>query len=938
MFRTAHAALVRAAAYPSDLVLPDWPDLTTDQPAHWIDWLTRVWELPEFSDVVTQAAPDLATRIDAALRGDPVSTRRLRRLTETVLRYLLRWTTRATPFGRFAGIAPAAFGAHTAVAWGEGHHDIARPDELHIARHVAAAEQDRASLRTAQVVTNALGYARGGAWVLPAARTADDRLWDVEIELTQPIHVAVQAARTPIVFADLATITAEKLATCLDDVEVLLTALVREGVLISDLRPPITTVVRAAHHTPHPDSHDALSPTGDRTTVDRRIDAAVTLPPSVVREAQEAANTLTAIAPRLPGWDTYHAAFLDRWGPGAAVPLRDVLTVLGFPRGYRGMPRPTPMPFTATDSLLMGLAQQSALDGGAEVVLDDDLLDQLTVQDDRPPIPHTELRFTLAAPTTGDLDQGRFTLNVVSGARHAGVAAARFLHLLEPAEQDQFRNVYQGLPTAMPGARLVQLSAPPLQARLAALARTPQFLPVLPVGDFHPDPAHTVDDLAVAGDAHRLWLESRTTGHVIEPLLLNAVLLATAQQPLTRFLTEIWTAWNAPCTPFKWGYAGNLPFLPKVRRGRSILHPARWAIPSTALPTRAGTWSQWHDAWARRREGHHIPRHVLLGDDDVRIRLDLDEDAHLALLRSHLDRNQDAVLTEAPGPSGWIGGRPTEILLTLTSTPPTPQPAPRPVRPTTTIQHRPGSGQWLEARFHGPTDPILAYLARTGLPRGAWFIRYPNPDHHLRVRVPLHDITHAQAAHLLAGHAERLHDGDLLTDYSLNTYRPETRYGTGQTLAAAEAMFAADSRTALSRLSGDRQASTAAGMLAIAHAFTGDAPRWLADHAPHRGGPRLDRAQLAAAREYQIDQDLLEAVAAYRVRVDRDGLDVDRILGDLLHMHHARMIGVDLDSERHCLRLARSLALTSLAHLNAARTNAARTDRAHPVLAQGASW
>ncbi|MFC8943294.1 thiopeptide-type bacteriocin biosynthesis protein, partial [Streptomyces griseoincarnatus] len=451
------------------------------------------------------------------------------------------------------------------------------------------------------------------------------------------------------------------------------------------------------------------------------------------------------------------------------------------------------------------------------------------------------------------------------------------------------------------------------------LARTSELLPVLPVGDFHSDPAYTVDDLAVAGDARRLWLVSRTTGQVIEPLLVNAVLLAAAQQPLVRFLTEIWTAWNAPCTPFRWGYASTLPFLPRIRRGRSVLHPARWAVASTSLPTRGAAWTRWHDGWQQHRDRHRIPRHVLLGDDDVRLRLDLDQNAHLALLRSHLDRNPSAILTEAPGPSGWIGGRPAELLLTLTSTPPAHQPAARPTRPANTLQHRPGTAQWLEARFQGPTEPILSHFARTGLPRGSWFIRYPHPAHHLRVRVPLADVTYAEAAHTLAGHAAQLHDDGVLVDYTLNTYRPETRYGTGRALAAAEAVFAADSHAVLRRLPGDRQASTAAGMLAIAHAFTGDGPRWLADHAPHHGGPRLERAQLAAASQPHGDQRLIDAIAAYRSLIDHDDLDVDWVLADLLHMHHARMIGVDLESERHCLRLARSLALTDLALTDAAR-------------------
>src|SRR5262249_17890665 len=149
-----------------------------------------------------------------------------------------------------------------------------------------------------------------------------------------------------------------------------------------------------------------------------------------------------------------------------------------------------------------------------------------------------------------DLDRSAFTLTVVSGARHAGVAAARFLHLLTPAEREPFRRVYASLPTALPDADLVQLSSPPLETRLAILARTPDLLPILPVGDFCPDPQQPLEDLAVAGEGQRLWLVSRTTGRPVEPLLLNCVLPAM-QQPLAWFLTQIWTAWTAPCSRFE---------------------------------------------------------------------------------------------------------------------------------------------------------------------------------------------------------------------------------------------------------------------------------------------------------------------------------------------------------------------------------------------------
>ncbi|MCK9904187.1 lantibiotic dehydratase [Frankia sp. Cpl3] len=918
MFQTADAALIRAASYPRDLQLPPWPDLTTDRPGEWLRWLREVWALPDFAAAAGQAAPDLAAQIIRAVADEPIQSRRLRRLVETTVRYLLRWTTRATPFGRFAGVAPVAMGSTAVVRWGERHQAVARPDDRYITEYTGMAEQALATLRTVTVMTNSLGYRRGGVWVLPCARVEGDRVWDVEVALTGPVRVAVEAAGVPIPFPELAAKMAGDPANG-PAAESLLAALVDAGVLVSAIRPAMTVTDPAAHLA----RHIALPNPDDRIAVDLRVDCSVTLPPAVVREAQEAAAALVAVAPHLPGWAAYHRAFLERWGPGAAVPLRDVLDVLGFPAGYRGSPRRDPVTFTDRDRQLAALAQQAALNGCAEVILDDDLIGSLRGDDDRPPLPHTEIRFTLAAATPRDLDRGAFTLTVVSGARHAGVAAGRFLHLLTPEELERFRGVYTSLPTALPGADTVQLSGPPLDNRLATVARTPELLPVLPAGDFHPDTPWALNDLTVTGDGQRLWLLSASTGRPVEPLLVNCVLLPTTQQPIIRFLTEIWTAWTAPCARFDWGHARGLPFLPRIRRGRSVLHPARWTLPATAFPTRTAPWAQWQTAWQRHRERLRLPREVLIGDDDVRLRLDLDEPAHLAVLRSHLDRHSRAVLFEAGGPPGWIDGRPAELLLTLTRTSPVPdRRAHRPARPARVVVHRPGQSRWLDARLYGQLDHILARLASTlGLPRGWWFLRYPHPEPHLRLRIPLSDSTRfAHAAHDLAGWTERLQHDGLLADYTLATYRPETRWGGAPALAAAEAVFAADSRAALGCLSGDRQtatsdqqAATAAGMITIVRGFTGDGARWLADHAPHRSGPRLDCAQLAGARLPYGDDGLAAALATYRSLADQDGLDTDQLLADLLHLHHARMIGPDMESERLCLRLARAVALTDLA-------------------------
>lgn len=915
MFDATSAAVIRAATYPIGLSLPQWPDLTSHEPDVWMTWLRQAWHLPGFAPAVIQAAPDLATQIARVLSDEPPTPRRLRRTVEATVRYLLRWTTRATPFGHFSGIAPVDFGGRAQVRWGDDHQASNRPDGEFVDEHAGRAERSLAVLRQSLVTADPLGYARGHHWVLPCARVVDGRLVDVEVRLTEPVRCALKAAVAPIAFDALTGVIVDTLAADRTNVERLLLNLVGVRALLSNARPPMTSADPVQHlsqfiELPDPSGHVA---------VDVRLDCSVILPPAVAREACEAASAMVCVAPRLPGWVAYHRAFVERWGPGAAVPLGEVLRVLGFPAGYRGSTRREDAGRTSRDAILTNLAQRTALDNCAELILDDGLIRELRdTDDDRKPIPHTELRFALAANSPDDLDRGAFTLTVVSGARHAGAAMGRFLHLHTQPELERIREVYAQLPTSLPGAHIVQLSGPPLDTKLATLARVPQVLPVLPVGEWPSAPRFAVTDLAVAADGRRLWLVT-PTGEPVEPLLLNSVMLPTAQQPIMRFLTEIWAAWDAPCMPFDWGEGRTLPFLPRVRRGRSILHPARWSIPAAALPPRSADWPQWTDAWRRLRERWLIPQQVQLGSTDVRVRLNLDEAAHLALVRSDLERYGRAVLTESPGHAGWIGGRPAELLVTLTrkhQSPPA-QP-PRLTRPASLIEHRPGHDCWLDARMHGHVDGMLSALTDRSdrLPPGWWFIRHPSPDsaqQHLRLRVPIGTADQsARVARDLAALAGQLDGLGVLSDYTLVTYRPETRYGVDLTLRAAETVFAADSRSVLTRLGGDRLATTAASMLTIAEAFTGDGAGWLVEHVPRRSGPRLTADQLAHARRPYHDDGLATALRRYRTRAGHDGLDPDQLLADLLHLHHARMIGVSESSERQCLRLARAVAHTTL--------------------------
>ncbi|MEV6980954.1 lantibiotic dehydratase [Sphaerisporangium sp. NPDC051017] len=942
-FRVVDAAVIRVAAYPDDLVLPPWPDLTDDDVSGQVAWVRQVWPLAGVAEAIEVASPDLARVLTALCENSgEFQPRQVRRATEALMRYLLRWTSRATPFGLFAGVCPIDVGPTASVMFGGRHTAVRQPDSTWLTDVISALESRPQLLRQLPVMANNLGFERGGDWVLPCQPCAEGPVSDVSVRYTAAVRRVLQEARSPIIFGDLlAKLTAESPLTPVTIIEDMLTQLVRQRILLTSLRPPMTVTDPHANVAAQLDglkgidvSPTALDP-GRRLSVGLRLDCSITLPPAVIGEIEAAATILVRVAPGRPTWQTYHTAFVDHYGPGALVGVRELLDPdrgLGYPAGFRGTLFKDSPPSEHRDIALAGLAQSASLDGCAELVLDEEMVAGLETAGSAGVVPHTELRVRLNAPTPAALDAGCFTLTVACASRHAGTSVGRFLHLLDAGERDRIAEAYRGLPTSTVGAMAVQLSSTPLFARTDSLARTPDILPVLSLGEHrHPlDSPVDLDDLAVTADTRSLALVSLSRGCAVEPLMLNAVDLRHGAHPLARFLCEVSTGTSSPCTPFFWGLvADRFAFLPRVRYGRTVLSPARWNLTATTLPASTATTSEWAREFQERRHSHHIPDVVRLGDDDVLIRLDLTEGAHLALLRRHLDRAGKATLIEHGTDDGWIGGRPHEIVVPLASTA-APRSWARPLRPLRIHHgpgHLPGVSPWLYAKLFGhlgrQTDLLTTSLPALlgdwehGAPDDWWFIRYDTPTPHLRIRLRLHDgDQYGRAARSFGQWADIVHRAGLLRDFTLDTYRPETgRFGTGPALAAAEAVFAADSAVAVAQLGTNLNASamTAASLVDLATGFLGaDGPRWLVEHITHGGRQALDRNVLEQARQPANvpPRRLLErrrmALTTYRALLD--GPDVDVVMADLLHLHHARMIGIDAESERTCLRLARAVA------------------------------
>lgn len=252
LFGSAGNPVVRAALH-VDLSLPGWPDLSAATDHHvsqWRAWLDEVWAVEAIAGAVEHASPALARQIEAATAEQSMQVRQIRSTVLSLVRYLLRMTGRATPFGLFAGVSAAAVGPRMRVLWGDGHRGFARAGASWLADVIDQLEACRPLRERLPTITNNTVYVRGGRLVVPfqPARSADTGTTEVSVRYTTAVRLVVDAATSPIRWCDLAgKLAAEFPAAGPTTISRLLSDLMDRWVLISSLRAPSTTVDAFKH-------------------------------------------------------------------------------------------------------------------------------------------------------------------------------------------------------------------------------------------------------------------------------------------------------------------------------------------------------------------------------------------------------------------------------------------------------------------------------------------------------------------------------------------------------------------------------------------------------------------------------------------------------------------------------------------------------------------
>ena len=589
--------------------------------------------------------------------------------------------------------------------------------------------------------------------------------------------------------------------------------------------PGLLAEVRALH--PADGSADLLQTDMALPLAGARVSAEVGL------EAAHAAELLLRLGAHPhgpPHLDAYRDAFVARYGPERTVPLLELLDPnvgLGPPDGHAHPP------FPRRDVALRALAVAAVRDHRLAVELDDELLERLATcapQARTAPL-SADLPVLVAAPSPAALDAGDFQVvvgpNVGSGA--AGSSLGRFADLLGPGARTALAGVAAGEQAADPGAVLAEVVYLPRRTRMANVAVRPGVRsreivlgarPGVPDGQVVP-----VDELAVglrggrfavtwpaAGGAQVLGVQ----GHMLNPQAAPAA---------ARFLLDVAGHGRCQLLPFDWGPAGAFPFLPRVQRGRAVLALARWRIDPADGELAAEPAGHFAAALAVWRARWRVPRRVYLAAGDNRLLLDLDDAEHVELLRDELRRSPEGrpvLLQEAlPGPEhAWLpgpgGGHIPELVVPLVLRGPAAAAAaggaggPRraSVGPVPSgLRLRPPGSDWLYLKLYAPRpfqDELIAgplrgfadFATNAGLSDGWFFVRYADPDPHLRVRFhgEPRTLLGPLLRHACDWAAELVADGRCRT-FAVDTYQREVeRYGGEHGIAAAEAVFMADSR------------------------------------------------------------------------------------------------------------------------------------------------
>jgi thiopeptide-type bacteriocin biosynthesis protein len=625
---------------------------------------------------IRAASPVLVSALLSATKNASDRARAKRKLR----RYLIRMSTRPTPFGALAGVAIAPLGERTTLRLDEsaaGH--FPHLDVPWLLGFVHRLESDWEIFRQLNLLANPCIFQRGGRIYIRELNplfSNSNTVRNASLNASKMVTRALEAARKPIPYETLSMRLGGSPNASEEKIRRFVTELWRQEFLLTELRPPFTTGdpvryllqrlqgLRGAEpyrleldhrlaaakeilnaQSPADECQESEDGRNPRVHITSVLPVRGQLNVAVAKEAARAAELLLSVTPcpsGLPHIVTYRQAFEERYGTEREVPLLEMIDAeygIGVPSAYEGKKNSPGIEQPAQQRLrretLFDIAQAANEERRIEVELDEKTLRHLrTWEPSAQAMPVSlEIFAFVAASSARDLDEGRFSLVVGPnvGAMEAGRSLGRFVEFLGPVGMEAYQSAALAHEAAIPAKQCVELNYLPRKLALTnILARPARRGWEINVG-VHPGASSNqvipVSDLVVGVHGSRFYVKCLQLNRVLDIRSGHMANIDFAPA-VCRVLVELMYDGTAILRDFDWGAASMHHFLPRVRVGRVVLSVAKWRISESVLHRHLhrdslaafrGSLTRWRTEW-------NVPRHVYFAQADNRLLLDLEND------------------------------------------------------------------------------------------------------------------------------------------------------------------------------------------------------------------------------------------------------------------------------------------------------------------------
>lgn len=885
--------LIRTPLFP-------WPADGSCQPVGQI-WRAGPHDIPAVArEALWLASPGLIDRCFSAW-----ATRRWAEIGNAFRRYLVRMSTRPTPFGMFASVSSGRVAKRTRLIMGR-RDDVKRTSRLDMEVAIAAAARlarDAEAMWRLRFIPNSSLYETAGTYRYFRAHFGRGvrRYTLDEVEALPHVRVVIEWARRGATAGELAeALVAWDDEIHLEEARAFVGELIEVQLLVPAFEPaltggdPVASMLDAlkARGRRHPVMaaveacrqelgamdreglgvdparydriHERLRQAGIEVErqhlvqVDTFRPADITLSERVVREALRAAGILHRITPVAEPDELlrFRRRFTERYGE-QLVPLSQALDEESGV-GFAGAPPESELlkgvPFGEKNSAmapidakrhatLLGLVERAWESRTTEVELSREDLRRLEVPD-RLPLPDAfAFLGSIAAEDAEAVDAGRFKLLVKNvGGPTGAKLLGRFCHV-DPELERAVREHLAAEEALHPEAVFAEVVHLP-EGRVGNVVLRPVLrgyeIPLLGRSGAPQARQIPLRDLMVTVRRGRIVLWSERLDREVVPRLTSAHnYWAAGNLPAYRFFCLLQQQRCASGLRWRWGQLEAFRFLPRIRCGRAVLARARWALDEAEIRTfRQASASGRARLASRWRQRRRMPRFVLLAEGDNELLVDLEEPAALEMLADALKGRRRAELVEMfPGPDelcveGPDGRYTHELVIPFVRREVRPREEPvilPPPRPAAIRRRFPPGSEWLYVKLYcgqatadrvlvGAVAPLVERLLGEGLIDGWFFIRYADPEHHLRVR--LHGSPEAlwgAVREALEEEIARGMEAGLIWRSAYDTYEREVeRYGGPAGIEACEAMFRHDSEAVVELLHPGEELPDVAGRWRLA--------------------------------------------------------------------------------------------------------------------------